>query len=441
MKKKASLLILMGLMLSLTISSFALAESTLQQRIDAAPEHGIIELQAGQTYAGNLTITKPITIIGAEGTTIKGDGTGNVIEVKASDVHLEGFKVTGSSLSRNTGEEYAAIKLFEGNNTIANIVVDNSFHGIYLSQSHHNFIQNVQITGQANGTIAGQGNGIQLYYSNHNTLEDNTIKGTRDGIFFDYSNDNIVTGHEISKTRYGLHFMYSNQNDFSNNAFHFNTAGAAIMFSFENRLSDNEFSFNQGSRSFGLLLQSSDDNQIKNNLFYQNLRGIYLDQSHDNDFENNDLMQNRVGVELWSSSSGQSFTKNRFHRNDVPVLTLGGRSQNDWSVDEVGNDWGTSFPLLDLDRNGIGDAAVTSTSSLYRLVEESELAYLFLNRPAMNVYEIIYDVIGRDRIMFVDDYPLVRPAERFSSVFSLAAGSAASILIVWFTFKKRRSEK
>lgn len=415
-----------------------LAENDLQQLIDNTDVNGILELE-NKTYEGNIVITKPITIKGQKGTVIRGDETGNVIEIHASNVHVLNLTVTNSSMDRNSGEEYAAIKIFENNNHVENVTIKNSFHGIYLSQSHGNTIIANNVTGLQNGEIAGQGNGLHLYYSNDNTLSQNTIIGTRDGMFFDYSNHNNMENNDISHTRYGLHFMYSNENEFTNNQFSYNIAGAAIMFSYENKLSYNEFSLNQGSRSFGLLLQASDDNIVEHNLFLQNLRGIYLDQSNDNRIAHNRLIQNQIGVEIWSSSAGQTFTENEFQKNVTNILSAGGHSQNNWSENGKGNYWGANHPILDLDQDGIGDNPHEESSALVHLVEEQELTSLFLKSPAISMYEKINSITHQDKVMFQDDYPLTSGNSRGNQPFYIVIIIAmAVIFVVSFAFKDRR---
>src|SRR5690606_13771390 len=116
-----------------------------------------------------------------------------------------------------------------------------------------------------------------------------------------------------------------------------NTGGAAIMESKNIELIGNEFSYHQGTRAFGLMIQASNDNKIKDNRFFYNQRGIYFDLSQHNDVISNDFHQNRIGVELWASSSNQTFSLNHFNNNTIPVITVGGQSKNEWSLDQKGN--------------------------------------------------------------------------------------------------------
>lgn len=398
--------VIVGFLLFLLGGNAADAEESLQKLIDQTPENGTLQLE-GKTYEGDIVVSRPITIIGTEKTVIKGEGKGNVITVKASKVTLKNFSVMNSGQDRNSGEEYAGIKLMEDGNTIEHIKISDCFHGVYLSQSHHNMVRNVTVIGKENGEIGGQGNGIQLYYSNENELVNNYIEGTRDGIFFDYSNQNISKGNDIRHTRYGLHYMYSDKNKFTKNRFSYNIGGAAIMESRGTILEDNQFILNQGTRSYGLLMQSTNETVITRNLFFQNQRGIYLDQSQRAIVKDNEFLQNQIGVEVWASSADQVFSENRFSNNIATVLTFGGKDNNQWSENGRGNYWGNSNSVLDLDQNGIGDYPVEYKSSLYQLVEDNELAYLFLKSPAIKVYEKMNEVLNKKEIMVTDQFPLM----------------------------------
>lgn len=393
-------------------------EMTLQDLINQTAENGTLQLQ-NKVYKGNIVITKPIRIIGGKQTVIKGDNRGNVVSIKSPYVELKNMTVINSSMDRNSSEEYAAIKIYTDHNVIENISIYHSFHGVYLSKAHHNIIKNVTVIGKNNGTIAAQGNGLHIYYSNYNHLENNIVEGTRDGMFFDYANDNVVIRNKIKHTRYGLHYMYSDHNTFIENEFTFNTGGAAIMHSNYLVLKENQFMFNNGTQSFGVLLQSANYNQIIANKFYENQRGLYIDQSEENVIEKNKIFLNQVGVELWASSKNQLFTENSFSKNTIPVLQLGGMSENQWSKNGRGNYWGEESILFDLNQDNIGDDPLQYKSALYKLVEENELAYLFLSSPALHIYEKMNEVLHGQKIMFTDHYPLLNSKKQMTWIYAL----------------------
>ncbi|MBS8265478.1 nitrous oxide reductase family maturation protein NosD [Mesobacillus boroniphilus] len=403
MKKFLWLLLLFS---AFTFPEKGAAAENLQAVINSAKDGAVIKLE-NKIYTGNIVIDKPLTLVGKKGTVIEGDGKGNVISVRAPGVTVSNLDVRKSGMSRNSSEEYAAIKVYTDGNIIRNIWITQSFHGVYLSKAHNNTIENVRVKGLGKGEIAAQGNGLHVYYSNGNLLKNNYIEGTRDGMFFDYANDNKAIGNEITKTRYGLHYMYSDRNEFKNNIFTFNTGGAAIMHSSQLKLANNQFIFNYGHRSFGLLVLSANENKIENNTFYMNQRGLYIDQSTDNLIRSNRISQNQIGIELWASSNEQVFTENTIEENTIPAVALGGKGRNNWSKEGTGNYWGSTFPLLDLDQDGVGDSTAAYKSSLYELIEEQELVYLFLKSPAIKIYEKLNRLLDQEKVMFEDQYPLV----------------------------------
>ncbi|HAQ06096.1 MAG TPA: nitrous oxide reductase family maturation protein NosD [Bacillus bacterium] len=389
-----------------TLPEKGMAADNLQAVIDSAKDGAIIELK-GKTYTGNIVIDKPLKLSGKKGTVIEGDGKGNVISIRAAGVTVSNLDVKKSGMDRNSPEEYAAIKVYSDGNLLSNIGIEDSFHGVYLSKAHHNTIEDVRIRGAGKGEIAAQGNGLHIYYSNDNLLKNNSIEGTRDGMFFDYANDNKALNNEITKTRYGLHYMYSDRNEFENNIFTFNTGGAAIMHSNQLKLKNNQFIFNYGHRSFGLLILSANENYIENNTFYMNQRGLYIDQSTDNMIRANHIFQNQIGIELWASSNEQVFTENSIEENQIPAVALGGSGRNSWSNNGTGNYWNASFPLLDLDQDGVGDSSAVYKSSLYELIEDQELVYLFLKSPAIQIYEKMNQLLNNEKVMFEDEHPLI----------------------------------
>ncbi|PLR79026.1 nitrous oxide reductase family maturation protein NosD [Bacillus sp. V3-13] len=404
------------------------AAEDLQALIDSAEEGAVLKLE-NKIYHGNITISKPLTLTGSARTIIEGDGTGNVVSIDATGVELHDLTVSGSSMNRNSAEEYAAVKIYSDHNILDNLTVKNSYHGIYLSEADHNTIKNTVISGSGKGEIAGQGNGLHVYYSNNNTFENNRISGSRDGMFFDYANDNRTIDNHISETRYGLHYMYSDDNIFEGNVFTLNGGGAAVMHSNRLKLTNNEFIFNYGHKSFGLLILSANDNEIENNTFYLNKRGLYIDQSSRNMITNNRIIQNQIGIELWASSNEQVFSGNQIHTNSIPAITLGGSGDHSWGANGTGNDWGSQFPLTDLDQNGIGDQPVSYYSSLYEQIEDQELTYLFFKSPALKLFDRINGLLQKNDKMLEDPDPLVKTTHNQKGWLIFAGVIALLILL------------
>ncbi|WP_414043979.1 nitrous oxide reductase family maturation protein NosD [Macrococcus sp. EM39E] len=400
MKKR---LILASIIMSTLIGHQAYA-GELQDLIDDTKPGETLKLE-NKTYKDHVMIKKPIKIIGQENTIIDGDKKGTIIQVRSEDVKLENFTVKNSGRSRSSEMEASCIRNMASNNTFSNLVIEDCFHGLYLNKGDKILIENNDIKGYKTGSTGAKGYGIYVKRANENTIKNNTIQYSRDGIYFEYSNDNEIINNDVSKTRYGLHYMYSNFNNFKGNRFIGNIGGAAIMHSDNIVLEKNQFSFNQGSQAFGLIIQGSRDINILENEFHLNQRGLYIEQSTLNLIQENEFFNNKVGIEVWDSSSALTFMKNRFKENKVPVVLVGHSNQNHWNKNKEGNYW--QEPMLDLNKDGVGDKPYVQNSSLGNLLKQNELAYLFMNSPAIDLFERSHRLVNPDVVEIKDEFPLM----------------------------------
>lgn len=430
MRRLLSSFLLIGLLL-LVNSAGATEKGSLQQLIDDTPAGGVLELEA-ITYEGNIVIPHPITIVGQPSTIIKGDKTNNVIKISSDDVTLDSLAIEGSGMSRSSSEEYSGVRVMANGTVLKNLTITDSFHGIYLNKTRDTTMSGITVIGHGTEDLGNQGNGISIIRSSDNFIENSRLEKTRDGIFVEYSNNNQIRNNVMTNTRYGLHYMYSNNNEFTGNEFVSNVGGAAIMHSDHILLENNKFSFNQGSRSFGLIVQTSRDVQILNNEFHLNQRGLYLEQSTSNRVEGNDFFHNEIGIELWTSSTAHVFIKNNFENNRIHALTVGGESNNDWFENGVGNYW--NMPLLDFNGDRVGDEPLEYTSALSELIESNELAYLFLSSPAIRMYEKANELMTQQKVMAFDKYPLLSEESRPGYIWAVLA----AVLAVTVVFLARR---
>ncbi|MEN1966769.1 nitrous oxide reductase family maturation protein NosD [Lentibacillus sp. N15] len=435
MRKLLIQLIVLGSMTFVGMSVHA-KEVPLQQLIDETPANGVLKLE-GKTYEGNVIIDKPITITGQKGTHIKGDKTKTVIEIDSDSVTLDMMHVSGSGMDQSSHEEYSGIRVIGKHAVLKNISITDVFHGIFLSRADGTTIDHARIVGQNSASLAKQGNGIHIVRANDNVIKNSFIEKTRDGIYVEYSNGNKITNNHVTKTRYGLHYMYSDDNEFHDNDFVGNVGGAAIMQSDSLLLENNNFSFNQGSRSFGLIVQTSREVHVLNNKFYQNQRGLYLEQSTSNTMEGNEFFHNQIGIELWTSSTSQVFFDNIFSKNNTNAVTIGGESFNEWFKNGKGNYW--DEPMLDLDRDGFGDEPYEYRSTIGELLQENELAYLFLSSPAIHIYERANSLLGNQEVMTLDKYPRMANGNMHYTPIWSAILIITAVSVFVYVRKRRRA--
>ncbi|HYK74810.1 MAG TPA: nitrous oxide reductase family maturation protein NosD, partial [Pseudoneobacillus sp.] len=75
--KNVKLLLFIVPFIILFFPSTSSASSELQEKINTLKTGDVLKLES-RTYEGNITIDKPIEIIGTDKTVIKGEKTGNV---------------------------------------------------------------------------------------------------------------------------------------------------------------------------------------------------------------------------------------------------------------------------------------------------------------------------------------------------------------------------
>ena len=380
--------------------------ATAAEALAAARPGDTVRLRHG-THPGPLVVrVAGITITGTRAAVVDGGRRGTVITVAADSVTLEGFVVRASG--RSLDRDDAAVKVHHCNGcTVRGLAVRDPLHGIYLLESAGVTLEGNDILGAADLIESARGNGIHLFNSTGNRLVGNRIRATRDGMYFSFASDNLVARNEVTEARYGLHYMYSDDNWFERNVFARNAAGAAIMFSKRIVLRENTFARHVGYRAYGLLLHTGEDILAEGNRFEGNLTGLFLDGSLRNTFRNNLIAGNGTGIDLPASAEQNVFTGNVFRHNRTPVRKLLGSSENAWSLDGRGNDWGDPA-VFDLDRDGIGDRPYRAGDPFLSLAAARPALEVFggtLAAHALSWAEEAFPVFSLPRV--VDSAPLV----------------------------------
>jgi nitrous oxidase accessory protein len=339
-----------------------------------APEGASLRVPGG-VYHGPFIIERSVRLHAEPGAHLIGDRRTHTVAIRAADVTLEGFEISGSGI--DLGQDHAAIHVTGPRATILNNRIHDSLHGVYVRQADGARIEGNTILGTetitrpidplaAAGTPAAselcdvdlnqnrRGNGIHIWNASRHVVVRNRIRHTRDGVYFSFVDRSEVYENDVEGVRYGLHYMYSDENRFEGNVFRNNAAGAALMSSHHIVLRNNQFLASQSHRSYGVLLQTVESSLLEHNRISGNTVGVFFESGHGNRLIDNEIDRNHIGIHASDSSDGNEFAGNRFVGNLHTVETTGGNLTSRWTIDGRGNYWDGAV-TLDLDRNGIGD--------------------------------------------------------------------------------------
>ena len=346
--------------------------------ISSAKTGDTIQVKNG-TYTENLVVDKTLTIEGIEKPTIKGTGKGSVVEIRADNCAVLGFRIETSG--GDLQAEDAGILLKSNGNTIEDNELSDILFGIYLLHSADNKIRRNRIAGRAELESGERGGGFHLWNSERNLLEDNVVTEARDGIYVQNSPHNLFRRNRVSNLRYGLHFMSSDDNRFEENVFYDNIAGAAIMYSQRITLRRNLFIHNRGFSSFGILYQDCRECVTEENLIFNNATGIFLEGVKNSVFRRNTIAENDAALQIFSSSDLIAFTQNNFVGNISPLRMVGARTNAKWQTDAGGNYW-SDYDGYDLDGDGVGDVPHKIQNVFEYLEGNFPRLRIYLNSPA-----------------------------------------------------------
>lgn len=269
---------------------------SIQSALDSARPRSTVCVKNG-VYSGKVNISTTGLVLknypGHKPVIIPGYGTGNRVEINASETTVEGFEISGG---------YEGIKIYRPNTTIRNNYIhDNKFAGILIVSTDNNLILDNDI--ELNGTcgmrcdMPGQvrlspKNVHGIYISDYlckgarnNLIRNNVIKDNPGmGINFNGSLcrsgigiiNTIVEGNELINNSWGIALFYNIKDSrFRNNRFsasthpdtnHVNFAHLGIWGSTNNTIEKNIFiSLMPGYRPLMVFDKDSENQQVDGN--------------------------------------------------------------------------------------------------------------------------------------------------------------------------------
>jgi len=380
-------------------------------------------------YHGPFTIDRPVHLHADPGAHLVGDGRTHTVAIRAADVTVDGFDISGSGL--DLSRDHAAVHVTGARAVIVNNRIHDSLHGVYIREADGARIEGNTILGTEMAVRAvdhltahdtsgetetcevqlnqnQRGNGIHIWKSSHHLVARNRILHSRDGVYFSFVDRTDVRENDIAEVRYGLHYMYSNNNRFEGNIFRNNAAGAALMSSHNIVMRQNHFLANQSHRSYGVLLQTVENSLLERNEVSGNTVGVFFESGHGNRLVDNQIDHNYIGIHASDSSDGNQFAGNRFVGNVHTVETTGGNLTSRWSIDGRGNYWDGAL-ILDLNRDGVGDVPHRELDLFGALRRDLPVIGLLGGSPAERLLRFVHARLAIPGLAgVVDPAPLAR---------------------------------
>lgn len=354
---------------------------SIKTAIHMASKGDTILVNAGTYKEGNITIDKPLTLIGIQYPVLDGQKKFEVVSIKSSEVEFNGFVVVRSG--KSSLDDPGGIKVYNSSNVkILNNKLEDNFFGVYIQFGKHCLIKNNRI--QSNAVDEqGTGNGIHCWKSDSLQVIANHIKGHRDGIYFEFVTNSVVW-RNISQenVRYGLHFMFSNNDAYIGNVFKNNGAGVAVMYTKNVKMFHNHFIENWGASAYGLLLKDISDSYIEGNQFKRNTSGIHMEGSSRLFIYKNDFSNNGWGMKIQASCMDVEVVENNFVANTFDVSTNGSLVLNRFKR----NYW-DKYEGYDLNKDGTGDVPFHPLSLFTYIAEQNPQAMILFRSFMVTLLE------------------------------------------------------
>jgi nitrous oxidase accessory protein len=362
---------------------------TLQTMINNAAAGSTIRVPAG-TYQGNITISKPLTLIAEAGARIFGDARGDVVTISSDHVTLSGFLISYSG--KEVSEDAAGIRSQGDAVTISNNEITNVYFGIHILQSDGVTISSNYI--HPGAEYAGRpGHAVNIWSVHSIIVKNNQIEDARDGILLTYADNVTVNDNHITRCRYGLHSMYGRNITFTGNTVRDNLLGLALMYSKVLVARGNTITEQRrGTSPYGFLLKDVDNLTLENNLIEANQVGIFTEgismaYGSSSKIIGNMIVGNICGLSLQSNATFL-FTGNCVLENltDVNEQTDHINSGVRWSENGKGNYW-SNYRGYDKNNDHIGDIPYRVEKIAELEIDESSPAQGLLFTPGYLVLE------------------------------------------------------
>ncbi|MBS1189344.1 MAG: Periplasmic copper-binding protein [Rhodocyclaceae bacterium] len=376
---------LAGFWLALLQPAGGWAEQPLQPWLDTALPGATLKLLPG-VYSGPAVINKPLTLDGGGKAVIDAGGKGTVLTVKADGVTLRGLVLRGSGGSHDAID--GGLMVEGQRHRIEDNVIEDVLFGISLHRVTDSLVRGNRIRSRPVGS-ADRGDGIRVWYSTHNRIENNDIAQIRD-ITVSNSPRNRFVGNTVRDSRRALNFLFANRTLVEGNLFEKNSTGIVALNSDGLLIRNNRILHATDASGAGVALKETSAALVQGNDIVHCAHGIMADSPSDAInrivFHGNLVAHNVTGIYFYGEKGGHIAIGNRFQNNLWPVTVIGdGDPMNDtwWS-----NYW-DDYQGFDRDGDGVGDTPHEVYAYADRIWMATPAAKFFRNSPVLELLDFL----------------------------------------------------
>ncbi|RUT46227.1 hypothetical protein EJP82_13215 [Paenibacillus anaericanus] len=352
----------------------------LQQIVDEAQPGDTLVLAEGN-YLGPVVINKVLHIQGSNQVLLTNDSPEAAIMIQAEGVVVEGFNIR-----QNYVNESAAIVVTADEVGLKDLNIQTKGYGILLRDADRGTVLHNSISWLRTKNIktGEKGNGIDLYNSHNNTIEQNKIQNMRDGIYLENSRQLKILNNQLMGSRYGIHCMYIDGSEIIGNLGEYNITGAMIMGVRDVLVSNNSFlKQSKNVNAQGILLYSVQNSVIEQNIVEGNRVGIYIESSQENQIRENSILRNFIGIQFVHAES------NKIHDNDF-VSNVIEAEATDSDANEIEQNYWDSAQGLDLNKDGISEIPYAINPFYQELISKTPAFQLFFQSTGMTFLSSMY---------------------------------------------------
>jgi len=393
---------------------------TIQAAVEMAPANTTVLVPGGR-YEEHVVVNRSLTLRGP-GARLSGGGTGTVIDVRADDVAVTGFAISGvgnatratngsvegstdwdAQIQRGYGGGDAAVAATNVSRLyVHNVTVDTPSNGVLLRRVPGAVVEDIVVNGTDEWLDGFMG---VIAMNEAVVVQDSRIAGGRDGVYLHRAPDTVIRNNTFLDQRFGVHLMYTSETLIADNVARGQEASGVVIMT---RPSGNAVVGNDVRHANGGIFVGGSHSYVADNVAVDTDRGMvaYATQTT---FEGNVLYRNRVGFAASTVVPSNRVVANDFVANDRHA-TAGPGPLRIFTHEGRGNYWEGAYDRS-FDGGATLDRAYSPTDPLDRSLHRTDAAVTLSSSPTVRGLRALRGTTpGFRKSSIVDTAPLARPA-------------------------------